>query len=72
MPTELEIHIADRKTSEIKVEFAGKSGAVQFKIEPRYLEKLQLALAASPAVLATRQDYRMALEMHRQAEGVRA
>lgn len=44
----------------------------KIKVEPRYCSILELALSAAPSVLASRPDYRRALEMHQQAEGVRA
>lgn len=68
-PTDAERDRVDAQVAALKAEFASTPGAKELKIEPKYPSKLQLALNATEAVLATRPDYRAVLEMHRGGEG---
>lgn len=62
----------DQQVAELKAEMASTLCGAEIKAAPNYPTKLQLALSASPAVLATRPDYRAVLEMHQAATEQRA
>lgn len=67
-PTEAECARVDEQVAALKQEFARLPDGKEIKIEPKYLTKLQLALSVDAATLASRPDYRDALEMHRRAQ----
>ena len=61
----------DVQIEAMKAEFSARAPAKEGgKVEPKYLNKLQLALTSSPETLAIRPDLRAALEKHeREMEG---
>lgn len=67
-PTDVECARVDEQVAALKREFASGPGGSEVRVTPNYLSKLQLAQDAVPSVIASRPDYRMALEMHRAAQ----
>ncbi len=63
-PTEAERQRVAAQAAAFKAEMEARQVVEPPKVEPKYATKLQLALSASPAVLAMRPDLRAALAEH--------
>lgn len=68
-PTEAEVAEVQAKAAAFRAEMEAKPSALpETKIQPRHLTKLQIAMTASPEMLATRPDLRAALDAHNAAD----